>query len=166
MIINNGTKINTTGYASYGLFLDRYQTTVTFENSTIESANVGVYLGGSTRRVKTLNINSGRIVGKTYGIQQTYASATINVGSLDNEVSTTNPYIEGGLYGIYETDGTMNFYSGLIKGFNKAYYGSFNNIRDGYQIFEDYTELETYLKQQRTINTDEISENPVAVVLK
>lgn len=166
LTINNGTKINTNGHASYGLFLDRYQTTVTFENSTIESANVGIYLGGSIRHVKTLNINSGRIVGKTYGIQQTYAGATINVGSLDNEVSTTNPYIEGGLYGIYETDGTMDFYSGLIKGFNKAYYGSFNNIRDGYQIFEDYTELETYLKQQRTISTDEISENPVAASAK
>lgn len=162
LTINDGTKINATGHASYGLFLDRSQTTVTFENSTIESNNIGVYLGGSVRQGKTLNINSGRIVGKNYGIHMIYSGATINVGSLSDEVSTINPYIEGGLYSIYETDGVMNFYSGLLKGFNKAYYGSFNNIRDGYQIFEDYTEVQTYLKQQRTISTDEISEDPIS----
>lgn len=162
LTINNGTKINATGHASYGLFLDRSQTTVTFENSTIESNNIGVYLGGSVRHAKTFNINSGRIVGKNYGIHLTYSSATINVGALSDEVSTTNPYIEGGLYSIYETDGIMNFYSGLLKGYNKAYYGSFNNIRNGYEIFEDYTEIQTYLKQQRTISTDEASENAIA----
>ncbi len=162
LTINNGTTINASGYASYGLFLDRYQTTVNFENSTIESGNVGVYLGGKIRYNKTLNIKSGRIVGKNYGIHQTYSGVTTNVGSLEDEVSTTNPYIEGGLYSIYETDGAMNFYSGLLKGFNKVYYGSFNNIRTGYEIFEDYTEVQTYLRQQRTISTTEVNENAIA----
>ena len=106
-------------------------------------------------------MKSGTIIGKTYGIRINQSNSTLTLGVNGSELSTTNPYVEGGIYSIYQTAGTMNFYSGLLKGYTKAYSGTFNNIRADHEIFEDFDETESYLIKNRTYNTTETSSEPI-----
>ena len=68
----------------------------------------GIYGGG------TINIYDGRIEGKTYGI---YATATdkLTIGREEDTLSTTNPAIYGGSYGVYMNSSyNFNFFNGVL----------------------------------------------------
>ena len=91
----------------------------------------GIYSYGTT------NIYGGRIEGKTYGV---YSSGTdkVTIGREEDELSTTQPAIYGGNYGIYMSNETysFNFYNGVIISNTKetAYRGQ-ANLRTGHMTY-------------------------------
>ena len=107
---------------------------ISYENSAIKFSNVSYD--------RTLNINSGNIIGKTYGIHVIGANTIVNIGSsnynLNDEPSTENPFVSGDSYGIYKEAGTTNFYEGKIRGKEDGYSGDFNAVRSGMKIYDTF----------------------------
>ena len=140
----NGGTIETPGSSALGFY--SYEDILVFNmnGGSIISGNVGLQLTTGNNTTRTVNINGGSIVGNTYGIQQTSSYYTTNIGNKTYELSSTVPYISGGLYGIYKTAGTMNFYNGRLRGKTYGYTdNSVNLIREGKQIttYVENTEL-------------------------
>ena len=88
-----------------------------------------------------LNVKSGTIISVTRGIYNNNATATTNIGDATQTMSTTNPQIIGGTHGVYISNGTVNFYSGILKGKTAGYYGTIN-ARDGYSITTGTEDIE------------------------
>ena len=136
LIINSGT-ISSKDYDSlynYG--------TLTVNGGTITSnAKAGMYLSGGTE-----TIVGGTIQGKTYGI---YNRGNITLGSDDNNVSTETPKITGELYGVYNSDGTFNFYDGVLYGGTSSHTGTINKMPDKYTTVKETTTIDdiTYEKE-------------------
>ena len=155
--LNDGTKINTTGSSSYGIYTRYNSPTIKILDADIESKNIGVYLTNTVN----FSIYNGKIVGYTYGIQETNGSNVVNIGEPSQDVSIYKPFIEGGLYGIYKSDGTLNFYNGRLKGLTGPYYGVFNNIKEGYEVHEEADGVEVELQNARTFSTSTASSSPI-----
>ena len=51
----------------------------------------------------------------------------------------------------------MSFYSGILKGFETAYSGTFNDIRENHEIFEDTSSMNAYLTDLTTYSINEHS---------
>ena len=147
--IYEGTKINTTGTSSIGIY-GRNSSSINIYDGNINSAATGIYIQDSC----VLNVNGGRIIGKNYGIYETASGNTVNMGTKNYVLSIYEPYVEGDLYGLYKTSGTMNFYNGRLKGSTKPYYGTFNNIRAGHDIYEGPEGAGIEARLRNTINTD------------
>ena len=154
--ILEGTKITTTGSSSYGIY-ERGSSTVKILDVDLKSQNIGIYMEHSSK----LYVSRGNIVGYIYGIQETSSNNIVQIGENNEEVSIYNPFIEGSTYGIYKTDGTLNFYSGRLKGLTGPYYGAFNNIREGYEVHEEADGVELELQKIRTFSTDNVSSEPL-----
>ena len=160
--INSGTKINANGYQSYGLYQSTAESTTTVNGADIFSENIAVYLGCDNNSTKKFNLNTGTILGKTYGIEQTCASTTTTIGNLNDNVSITNPSVEGGLISINKTAGVVNFYSGLLKGYVKGNPETIDGVREGYEIFDDQDEVQLYIKAQKTYTSNTASQTAIS----
>ena len=162
----NGVKIKTTGKSSFGVYQQYTNSTLKMTDGKIESENIGIRTVDYYSATETNNIYGGTITGTNYGIYQSDDNATLTIGNINDDVSITNPFIEGGLYGIYKTAGNMNFYSGAIKGIESPYYGEFANIRENYEIFEDERTLKLSEQAVRTISTEESSSEAISNISK
>lgn len=60
-------------------------------------------------------------------------SYNVTLGTKDGNVSTTNPIIGGGEYGII-VDGKFKFYDGIISGTTAAINGTVNDVESGYKV--------------------------------
>jgi len=164
--INEGTDIKTNGYQSYGLYQSVNESTTNVNGGSIYSKNIAVYLGCDNNNTRKFNLNTGTIIGETYGISQTCGNTTTTIGNLENEVSITNPTVEGGLISINKTAGIVNFYSGLLKGYVKGNPETIDGVREGYEIFDDQDEAQLYIKAQKTYSTTTSSETATANTAK
>ena len=164
--LKEGSKIIANGYQSYGVSMQYYSSTLNVNGGEIYSKNVGIYSSCDVSETKKININTGKVVGETYGISQTCSKVTTTIGNINNEVSITNPYVEGGLISINKTAGILNFYSGLLKGSIRGNPGTVDAVRTGYEIFEDNDEIQLYIRNKKTLSTTESSETPTANTAK
>ena len=160
--INEGTEIVSNGYQSYGVYAADYDSIINVNGGSIYSKNIGVYLACTRSDAKRLNVNTGEIVGEVYAISQVCPNNTTTIGNLEDEVSITNPHVEGGLISINKTAGILNFYSGLLKGYVRGNPGTVDGVRTGYEIFDDEDEVQAYIRTQKTISTDDKSELPIS----
>lgn len=93
-------------------------------NGTINIFGGNIYTSSTLTRYNCISNNTG----------------TINIGNNSDEIHTDSPIINGGLTsGIYNLNGTVNYYDGTIKGQNeKAIYGHINEIPDNVEIICSY----------------------------
>ncbi|MBQ7820476.1 MAG: hypothetical protein IJ341_12380, partial [Bacteroidales bacterium] len=88
-------------------------------------------------------------------------NATINIGKNSDELSTEEPYITGGLYGIYRLNGAMNFYNGRLRGYTGGYNGDFNSVRAKMDIISESEQTEEW-QLGKTITTTNVSSEAVS----
>ena len=139
--ILEGTEIVTEGTSSYGIYA-RGSSTLKLLEGDVRSQNVGINLVDSAK----LYLSRGNIIGYQYGIQETGSGCVVQIGENTQDISIYNPFVEGSTYGVYKTNGTLNFYSGRLKGLTGPYYGAFNNIREGYELHEEADGVEIELQ--------------------
>lgn len=138
-------------YINGGTITSKYSAavggTTVMTGGTLISEMSSAFSGGGT-------ITGGTLIGKQYGL---LASGTVTIGNNEDEVvSTTKPVIIGELYGLYipDTNTTVNFYDGILKGKTKGFYGTVKNkpskykIVEGAEIIEEETYNTTYLTLQ------------------
>ncbi|MBQ6220200.1 MAG: InlB B-repeat-containing protein [Methanosphaera sp.] len=99
-------------------------TTVTANNNAVEVT--GAYAVVNISNGVTITSNSN------YGIQLR-TGGTANIGSKDGTYSSTSPNITGSAYGIYNNNGKINFYDGIING-TIAISGIVTEVETGYVI--------------------------------
>jgi len=137
-VIDNASTLNITNSTIESLNNNGINTSgsyVTIKNSSISSKGSGISTSSGTIDLldETSVISSGS--------QGIYTSgAVINLGRAigdDTSVSTTYPLIKGGTYGINNSNGTINFYDGILMGKTNPISGIINNIELGYMIVED-----------------------------
>ena len=163
--ISGNTKIVTTGTNSYGIRVES-ATSMNFNSGEIYSENIGIGTVSYRDAVGEINISGGKIVGKTYGLATDIQNVNVNIVNYDDINSINEPYIEGGTYGIYRTAGTINFYSGRLVGQTKAYYDSINNIREGYEQYDDSEDVNNTEIQKDVLSTSSHSSEPLANTVK
>ena len=153
----NGGDIITDGAGSYGIMsAGNYYFNTTINGTNIKSNNIGIYLDNTTTSYsEILNVNSGSIVGKNYGIYQP-GRYTTTIGKNDDTLSITDPFISGGLYGYYKTNGTANFYNGRFKGYTYGFNDTFNEVRPKKDIAE-VTEDDEETSIDHDLSTNEVS---------
>ena len=123
VLINEG---EIKGY--YGIYNGKTSTIEMTGGKVIGTGAYGIYAYGIT------NIYGGRIEGKTYGIYG-YVNNRITLGKEEQTLSTTNPAIYGGTYGIGMNDVnySFNFYNGvIITNTRETAYNSTVNLRTDY----------------------------------
>lgn len=155
-IIQNSGTVDLQG----GTFTTKGQAIVNQVNSTMTISNAiinCVSFNGIDNR-GTLNFISGTF-NNTFNSDTargiyTDSYGTLTLGSNDETVSQENPSIsiQKG-YGIYNNNGTFNFYDGIIKASpNKTIYGTVSDQADGYEII-------------KTINAENTQETAILDVL-
>lgn len=88
----------------------------------------------SFRNNKTLTITGGTIeTTSSHAIENTN-SGDLTLGASGGIVSTENPKIIGGTYGIVNASGVFNFYDGRITGSTSAINGIITNLENGYRL--------------------------------
>nr|MCR4580971.1 hypothetical protein [Bacilli bacterium] len=165
--INNST-IEAPGPYAYGVYSDNstgVESIINLNSGSITSGYIGIGLHNSKSQTRSLTVLDGIVKGEVYGVYQTQ-NYTTTIGDVNEQVDIYNPNISGGLYGVYTTSGTTSFYSGRLKGGVKAYNGIINNIKDGYEIFEDREEMLEYQKGIRTLSTTSVSAEAVSKAAK
>lgn len=153
----NGGDIITDGAGSYGIMsAGNYYFNTTINGTNIKSNNIGIYLDNTTTSYsEILNVNSGSIVGKNYGIYQP-GRYTTTIGNNEDTLSITDPFISGGLYGYYKTNGTAYFYNGRFKGYTYGFNDTFNEVRPKKDIAE-VTENDEETSIDHDLSTNEVS---------
>ena len=161
----NGGSIETPGSSAYGIYHDSTDTfNVNIKDGTITSGYIGINLVSGNNVTRTINITGGTITGNKYGVYQTQ-NYTTNLGDSTKEVSTENPYITGGQYAIYKTNGTLNYYSGKLRGYHKPDESIFNVIRNKKMLYTT-TEINDADITTNTINTYLTSNDAVSEYAK
>ena len=169
--IGNNTAINCNGYNCNLKMTDGIITSkgngVNLYNYNSKNSSIS---GGIIRADKTgivinnneLEITGGTITGKEYGIS-VGNSATLNLGSSIEPISTETPLVSGGSYGVYNR-GTFNFYSGRMQGTIFGYDGQVNKVTSKKQIYTDseISNVDIY----KTISTDNVSNIPTSYYAK
>ena len=144
LTINGGNISNTSSYPT----INTSSGTIGILGGNISSNNnTAITINGET----TVNIKDGEVHGKIYGISVNSSYSKLNLGNdddiIDPDLPDYKPVIIGDTYGIYVSNGTFNFYDGIIKGKNEnVYYGNISESADGTEIVKD-TEVisgETY----------------------
>ncbi|MBR6073021.1 MAG: InlB B-repeat-containing protein [Bacilli bacterium] len=159
--VYDGTKVYGETGAIYTSPWRTYSDTINIYGGEFTSPNIAANIGGNI----TFNIYGGHFYGDVYGLRgfsNSYASPTITIGDVTDTLDIQQPLIEGALYGIYKDAGTFNFYSGRLVGNTSPYYGDFDNVRAGHQVFLDTNEMTLEMQSVRTYNTSESSETPVS----
>ena len=104
---------------------------------TMDNVNIDVLGNGINVSYNAIvNFNSGSIISGNYGVYMS-SSSTFNVGDKSLEYSKENPYITGGLYGIYNSSGIVNFYNGLLRGSTYGYVNKLGELRKGTKVVEE-----------------------------
>ena len=159
--------ITTTGNnTGYGIYAATYESNMVLNNTNISSKNIGVYIGNTQTSRKSLQFNTGSIIGELYGIYQNNEDSLVVIGNENDSVSIENPSIEGGLYSVYRLDGEVYFYSGILKGYIKGTPDSIDIIREGYEVYETTDEMQMYLQKYKNRNTEDVSAEPIANTAK
>ena len=90
-------------------------------------------------------IKGGTLKGKTYGFYYSpgyYASARkVTIGDKADALDITKPVIIGETYGVYISEGNVEFYDGILKGKTAGYYGTITKILEKHQIIRDQEEI-------------------------
>ena len=86
--------------------------TMEIENSIINQTSKNY--GAVYNEKGSITVKGGSITGINYAIN--VGKGTLTLGEKDGIVSTEIPAITGTTYGIYNMEGTFNFYDGIIKG--------------------------------------------------
>ena len=135
---------------TYGIY-NQNVGTINFNNGTITSTSSASFAEGShgiyNYSTGTINIKSGTITANAgayaiaYGIYNN-STGTINIGEDNGIINQTNPSITGLLnysygsyaaYGLYNIEGTLNFYDGTITG-NEFSEGTITQIPSNAEI--------------------------------
>ena len=119
-------------------------------NVSIENVPVAV-----TNNTGTVNINESVTINASDKAINNTGTGIINIGTKDKQVSVTNPSITGTNYGVYNVNGKINYYDGIITGaLNQAIYGVVNEVEPGYKIKSESNESTTS-STLTVIGTDE-----------
>ena len=166
LTMKDSAKIEVPGSSSYGVNCTGYYRKIYINGGEIISGNIGLrmrsYYNSNYDYTNEININGGSISGENYGIY-TYANegnVPINIGKNADPLNQQVPYITGGLYGIYKEAATVNIYNGRVRGYVDAYNGSYNKIKDGYDVAILEESVDAY-NHIRTFGTSNTSEEPV-----
>lgn len=165
IFVSGNTRITTIGSNSYGIRTEALNS-LNFNSGEIHSENIGIGTVSYRDNVREINISGGKIIGKTYGLVTDIQNVNVNIINYNDIDSITEPYIEGGTYGIYRTAGTINFYSGRLVGQTKAYYDSINNIKEGYELYDDSEGVNNTEVQKDVLSTTSHSSTPLAGTVK
>ena len=120
------------------------QGTLTIEgNITIEHKGTSTVYNAiqNSRSGAVLNVKSGTITSTTSGIYNYNSYTVTNIGDSTQPMNTAIPVIIGETYGAYLNNGTINFYSGIIKG-KTASCNSTITPRTGYGIVTDTEDID------------------------
>ena len=161
----NGGIVKSTGSNSSSIIINKNECHINVKGGTIQSENIAInarFIDNSYNANKTIAIYSGHIIGGIYGISLADPKTTLTIGNPETALSISDPKIEGDLYGIYKTDGTMNIYSGRLQGGTGAYFGEFSGIRGEYEIYEDMILDDDIALSYKTISTDTATEEAVS----
>ena len=149
---NNGGTINIEGgtYSSNNTVVNNESGIVNMSNVSIENVPVAV-----TNNTGTVNINESVTINASDKAINNTGTGIINIGTKDKQVSVTNPSITGTNYGVYNVNGKINYYDGIITGaLNQAIYGVVNEVEPGYKIKSESNESTTS-STLTVIGTDE-----------
>lgn len=105
--------------------------TVHLNSGTLYGSQYGLYNYGD------LQINKATITGLQYGLNN---SGTLNIGTDGGNVQR-EIFIKGDLYGIYRSNGQVNFYDGVIAGVTEPIYGGYDGIATNKSINEIEEEI-------------------------
>ena len=156
--INNSTIQNFSGtlnieggtYSSNNTVVNNESGIVNMSNVSIENVPVAV-----TNNTGTININESVTINASDKAINNTGTGIINIGTKDKQVSVTNPSITGTNYGVYNVNGKINYYDGIITGaLNQAIYGVVNEVEPGYKIKSESNESTTS-STLTVIGTDE-----------
>ena len=149
---NNGGTLNIEGgtYSSNNTVVNNESGIVNMSNVSIENVPVAV-----TNNTGTININESVTINASDKAINNTGTGIINIGTKDKQVSVTNPSITGTNYGVYNVNGKINYYDGIITGaLNQAIYGVVNEVEPGYKIKSESNESTTS-STLTVIGTDE-----------
>ncbi len=149
---NNGGTLNIEGgtYSSNNTVVNNESGIVNMSNVSIENVPVAV-----TNNTGTVNINESVTINASDKAINNTGTGIINIGTKDKQVSVTNPSITGTNYGVYNVNGKINYYDGIITGaLNQAIYGVVNEVEPGYKIKSESNESTTS-STLTVIGTDE-----------
>ena len=190
LILNNGTiKIHDSG--NYAVYMGCNNTKLTINDGQILSTNAyGVHAYGTIEmnggEIKStgnnrsaiivnnvtnngvntnITINSGKVIGKQYGISQQYNNCNTTIGDKTKTYSEEDPLIEGEDYGIYNTAGKVSFYNGILRGKIYGYYKEIDDVSKGKKVDELY-EKDEAVDDRINKNTTHASQNPESDTLK
>ena len=147
-IVSGTLNIEGGTYSSNNTVVNNESGIVNMSNVSIENVPVAV-----TNNTGTVNINeSVTINASDKGID--ISGGTLNIGEKGN-VSFDDPSITGTNYGVYNTNGKIYFYDGIIKGKqNQSIYGVVTETEPGYKIRKT-TENEVESSILEIIGTEE-----------
>lgn len=159
-IVNDGTiDIQGGTFTGKGLGIQNNQNAnITFSNASltclgstgIDNSGTFNFVSGSLTNTNSNN-NSKNIYNR--------ATGTLTLGLDDGDVKTDYPSITNNVYGIYNYNGTFNFYDGIITaGANKTIYGTVSDQADGYEIIKT-------INEDATVETAILDLLPIAKVV-
>ena len=123
-------KVNITGgtYNATNRIISNDKGTINISNVTFENCSIGISQSGGTTNVKENTI----INASDKGIN--ISGGILNIGEKGN-VSFDDPSITGTNYGVYNTNGKIYFYDGIIKGkVSQSITGVISETEPGYKI--------------------------------
>ncbi|MCR4581001.1 MAG: InlB B-repeat-containing protein, partial [Bacilli bacterium] len=163
--LHEGTLINTPGSSANGILFpsNSYSFEVVVDGAEIKSGNIGIN-SSSQNTSRTIKVLDGKVYGENYGVYLNAANVTLNVGTLEQDFSTNNPIISGGMYGVYRVSGTANFYNGRLRGYTYGY-NSLSNVRPGMDIAAEAEDIEE-VKKYLTYSTTNVSSTPISQYAK
>lgn len=128
--INDGILKSKSGM---GLAIDSVDNTenhieINIANGEITTANRSIWL--SNEFCGKLNVKGGSIRSKNAFAIQNDGTGDVVIGTKDGKVSKTNPSITGKTYSVQSQNG-FEFYDGILKGTESAYYGSMPVVEVG-----------------------------------
>ena len=116
-----------------------------YANDSLERATVQNLAGG------TVSITGGTIIGTKQ--QAISNSGTLTLGTKNENINTTSPEIRGNTVGL-KSNGTVNFYDGILKGITGGHLGNIDDQETNSQII---TGSETI--SGKTYITEHLEEN-------
>ena len=168
--INDGQIVGKVGIENeywYDGLYTHYENVIINDGTIHGNEGEGIIINGGSHGNR-LEVNNGHISGTTYGIRDeanTYIydgvvegesygvlnNRFLQVGRDEGNISTTNPIISGGEYGVYSTDAEndtrFNFYDGVLKGQTAGHYGLITKIPDATMVVGDYEYVDKVLYQ-------------------
>ena len=137
-VFDNLAKLNITDSTINALNNNGINTSVAYV--TIDDSDIttkGACVSASSGTVKITNESS--LVSNSNQAIAT-SGATITLGELiedDESVSQSYPLIKGNTYGVTNSNGTINFYDGILMGKTNPVSGVINNIEPGYMAIDE-----------------------------